>query len=101
VSIVFMENRRESYFSESRKEKKSERLDLVHTNVWDCWAQAKSGEKGLFLEDKSNFGEEQLAGKATRVREKLHEKEESMQVSHVGKPNHVRVRVFVIDCNDR
>jgi hypothetical protein len=32
-------------------------------------------------------------------REKLHVKEESMQGMHAGKPNHIRVRVFVRDFN--
>jgi hypothetical protein len=30
----------------------------------------------------------------------MHAKEESMQGTHAGKPNHVRVMVFVRDCND-
>jgi hypothetical protein len=34
VSIVFMENKRESYFSEFGKENKIERLEIVHTDVW-------------------------------------------------------------------
>jgi hypothetical protein len=30
---------------------------------------------------------------------KPHAKEEIMQGTHAGKPNHIRVRVFVRDCN--
>jgi hypothetical protein len=30
---------------------------------------------------------------------KTHANEESMQGMHAVKPNHVRVRVFLIDCN--
>jgi hypothetical protein len=29
----------------------------------------------------------------------MHAKEESVQGMHAGKPNHLRVRVFVRDCN--
>jgi hypothetical protein len=37
--------------------------------------------------------------KSSTCKENLHAKEEIMQGVHAGKPNHVRVRVFVRYCN--
>jgi hypothetical protein len=54
--------------------------------------------KGPFLGDNANFGEGQLARKET-CEGKPQAKEESMQGVHARKPNHVRVSIFVRDCN--
>jgi hypothetical protein len=37
--------------------------------------------------------------KRNMCEENMHAKEESMQGTHAGKTNHVRVRFFVRDCN--
>jgi hypothetical protein len=57
------------------------------------------------FEKKSIFGKQSLIWKKTTstkssmCEEKPHAKEENMKGAHARKPNHVRVRFFVRDCN--
>jgi hypothetical protein len=56
--------------------------------------------KYLFLEGKTQFWRRTTGRKSSTCEGKPHAKEESMQGTQAGKPNHVRVRVLVRDCNN-
>jgi hypothetical protein len=75
-----------------RERAQLEWLGTSHMSVLGpCWVQAYFEKEGYF-ECMPNFGEEQLAGKATCKRI-------SMKCKKEGKPNHERVMVFDNDCN--
>jgi hypothetical protein len=63
--------------------------DSLYTFLWyhPCWAQAYFGGDAIF-EGKTQNGKRTAGRKSNTC-------EESMQGMHVGKPNHIRVRVFV------
>jgi len=52
------------------------------------------------LEGRNQFWRRIVGRKSIMCKEKMDAKEERIEGAHVGKPNHVRVRVLESDCND-
>ena len=79
-------------------------VDKFHLIFLNLCAKYSVGRKSisrkyLFLENKTQFWRRTTGNKNNMCEGKPHAKKESIQGVQVGKPNHVRVRVLVRDCN--